>query len=462
MYISNIKQKNNFKISNKTEAPAGAPHASKIKTFILDTNIPIQDPTCLTRFQEHNVAIPIPLIEELDKVKKGNGTKSINAREFTRNLGKFTKNYNPETNPNIPLGAGLGDLSILPGVSIPEQISRCFQDDTQDHRILAIALDQKKQGNHVVLVTNDLNLEIKAKTLGIEAESYRNDSVRDMGVIYNSLSKETPTEEEWDAMSTGSTKASFSSLERFSDLPLNHQFILNQNILVRKTANGLEKIRPNHPVFGIKAKNPEQEFALDALLSPEISLVALTGKAGTGKTLLALAAALEQKKDFDEIIVARPAIELSDKTLGFLPGDMNEKIDPYMQPIYDNLEVIREANQKHKGGDESIREWAKKQNIHVLVLNFIRGRSLPNRLIIIDEAQNTTPGEMKTILTRGGEGTKFVIIGDITQIDSPYQNEQSNGLSYLVDRWTGQPEFVHVHLTRGERSSLAEKAAQLM
>ena len=263
-------------------------------------------------------------------------------------------------------------------------------------------------------------------------------------------------------MSTGRTEASFSSLERFSDLPLNHQIILNQDILVRKTANGLEKIRPNHSVFGIKAKNPEQEFALDALLSPEISLVALTGKAGTGKTLLALAAALEQKKDFDEIIVARPAIELSDKTLGFLPGDMNEKIDPYMQPIYDNLEVIREANQKHKGGDESIREWAKKQNIHVLVLNFIRGRSLPNRLIIIDEAQNTTPGEMKTILTRGGEGTKFVIIGDVTQIDSPYQNEQSNGLSYLVDRWTGQPEFVHVHLTRGERSSLAEKAAQLM
>ena len=449
-------------MSKKTEAPAGAPQTSEIKTFILDTNIPIQDPTCLTRFQEHNVAIPIPVIEELDKVKNGNTTKSVNAREFTRNLGKFTKNYNPETNPNIPLGAGLGNLSILTGVNIPENISRCFQDDTQDHRILAIALDQKKQGNHVVLVTNDLNLEIKAKSLGIEAESYRNDSVRDMRVIYNSLSRETPTDEEWAAMSTGRAEASFSSLERFSDLPLNHQIILNQDILVRKTANGLEKIRPNHSVFGIKAKNPEQEFALDALLSPDISLVALTGKAGTGKTLLALAAALEQKKEFEEILVARPAIELSDKTLGFLPGDMNEKIDPYMLPIYDNLTIIREANQKHKGGDESIREWAKKQNIHVLILNYIRGRSLTNRFIIIDEAQNTTPGEMKTILTRGGEGTKFVIIGDITQIDSPYQNEKSNGLSYLVDRWTGQPEFVHVHLTRGERSNLAEKAAQLM
>ena len=449
-------------MSKKTEAPAGAPQTSEIKTFILDTNIPIQDPTCLTRFQEHNVAIPIPVIEELDKVKNGNTTKSVNAREFTRNLGKFTKNYNPETNPNIPLGAGLGNLCILTGVNIPENISRCFQDDTQDHRILAIALDQKKQGNHVVLVTNDLNLEIKAKSLGIEAESYRNDSVRDMRVIYNSLSRETPTDEEWAAMSTGRAEASFSSLERFSDLPLNHQIILNQDILVRKTANGLEKIRPNHSVFGIKAKNPEQEFALDALLSPDISLVALTGKAGTGKTLLALAAALEQKKEFEEILVARPAIELSDKTLSFLPGDMNEKIDPYMLPIYDNLAIIREANQKHKGGDESIREWAKKQNIHVLILNYIRGRSLTNRFIIIDEAQNTTPGEMKTILTRGGEGTKFVIIGDITQIDSPYQNEKSNGLSYLVDRWTGQPEFVHVHLTRGERSSLAEKAAQLM
>ena len=333
-------------MSNKTEAPAGAPQkASEIKTFILDTNILLQDPTCLTRFQEHNVAIPFPVIEELDKVKNGNTTKNVNAREFTRNLEKFTKNYNPKTNPNIPLGAGLGNLSFLRGENISENSSQCFQDKTQDHRILAIALDQQKQGNHVVLVTNDLNLKIKATILGIEAESYRNDSVRDMGVIYNSLSRETPTDEEWAAMSTGRTEASFSSLERFSDLPLNHQIILNQNILVRKTDNGLEKIRPNHPVFGIKAKNTEQEFALDALLSPEISLVALTGKAGTGKTLLALAAALEQKKDFDEIIVARPAIELSDKTLGFLPGDMNEKIDPYIQPIYDNLEVIREANQ---------------------------------------------------------------------------------------------------------------------
>ena len=283
-------------MSNKTEAPAGAPQASEIKTFILDTNIPIQDPTCLTRFKKHNIAIPFPVMEELDKVKNGNATKNVNAREFTRNLEKFTKNYNPKTNPNIPLGAGLGNLSFLPGENISENSSQCFHDKTQDHRILAIALDQQKQGNHVVLVTNDLNLKIKAKILGIEAESYRNDSVRDMGVIYNSLSKETPTEEEWTAMSTGSTETSFSSLERFSDLPLNHQIILNQDILVRKTDNGLEKIRPNHPVFGIKAKNPEQEFALDALLSPDISLVALTGKAGTGKTLLALAAALEQKK----------------------------------------------------------------------------------------------------------------------------------------------------------------------
>lgn len=184
-------------MSNKTEAPAGAPQkASEIKTFILDTNIPLQDPTCLTRFQEHNIAIPIPVIEELDKVKNGNATKNVNAREFTRNLEKFTKNYNPKTNPNIPLGAGLGNLSFLPGENISENSSQCFQDKTQDHRILAIALDQQKQGNHVVLVTNDLNLKIKAKILGIEAESYRNDSVRDMGVIYNSLSKETPTEEE--------------------------------------------------------------------------------------------------------------------------------------------------------------------------------------------------------------------------------------------------------------------------
>ena len=316
-------------MSNKTEAPAGAPQkASEIKTFILDTNIPLQDPTCLTRFQEHNIAIPIPVIEELDKVKNGNTTKNVNAREFTRNLEKFTKNYNPKTNPNIPLGAGLGNLSFLRGENISENSSQCFQDKTQDHRILAIALDQQKQGNHVVLVTNDLNLKIKATILGIEAESYRNDSVRDMGVIYNSLSKETPTEEEWTAMSTGSTETSFSSLERFSDLPLNHQFILNQNILVRKTDNGLEKIRPNHPVFGIKAKNPEQEFALDALLSPDISLVALTGKAGTGKTLLALAAALEQKKTLTRSLLLVQQLNWATRHLASCLGTWTKKLTP--------------------------------------------------------------------------------------------------------------------------------------
>ena len=213
-------------------------------------------------------------------------------------------------------------------------------------------------------------------------------------------------------------------------------------------------------------RNNEQTFALSALLDPTISLIAITGKAGTGKTLVALAAAIHQKnKPYKEILVARPAMEMSDKTLGFLPGSKEEKIDPYMMPIYDNLAVIKEKIEPEKNQevhDEPIREWARANQIEVLVLNYIRGRSLAERFIIIDEAQNLTPHEIKTIVTRAGEGTKIVVIGDISQIDSPYQNERSNGLSYLIDKWKGEPEFVHVHMVHGERSPLADKAGRIM
>jgi len=448
----------------------------EIKNFILDTNIPLLDPTCILGFKEHNVCIPIVVLEELDNFKKGNEAVNVNAREFGRVLKKMVGDE--LFNGGLSLGKNLGKLTIALGVDYPKEMEQSFSEDTPDHRILAIALTKKQQGEIVVLVTNDLNLQMKARALGVLSESYRNDSVKDMTKIYESISEVVLTEKEWEEIYSKNPKEQYPIPSRFRDYPLNQLFVLKakeneleakeneleakESLLVRKGESEFISIRKNEKVFRIQAKNHEQEFAFDALLDPKISLVALTGKAGTGKTLLALAAALKQKEQFEEILVARPAVEMSDKTLGFLPGDKDEKIDPYMMPIYDNLAVIREAGKPKQRTNEPIREWAKANNIQVLVLNYIRGRSLAGRFIIIDEAQNLTPHEVKTIITRAGVGTKIVIIGDVSQIDSPYQNERSNGLSYLIDKWLGQPEFVHVHLIQGERSPLADKAGRIM
>ena len=452
-----------------SSAKKGTKKKQEIKNFILDTNIPLLDPTCILGFKEHNVCIPIVVLEELDNFKKGNEAVNVNAREFGRVLKKMVGDE--LFNGGLSLGKNLGKLTIALGVDYPKEMEQSFSEDTPDHRILAIALTKKQQGEIVVLVTNDLNLQMKARALGVLSESYRNDSVKDMTKIYESISEVVLTEKEWEEIYSKNLKEQYPIPSRFRDYPLNQLFVLKakeneleakESLLVRKGESEFISIRKNEKVFRIQAKNHEQEFAFDALLDPKISLVALTGKAGTGKTLLALAAALKQKEQFEEILVARPAVEMSDKTLGFLPGDKDEKIDPYMMPIYDNLAVIREADKPKQRTNEPIREWAKANNIQVLVLNYIRGRSLAGRFIIIDEAQNLTPHEVKTIITRAGVGTKIVIIGDVSQIDSPYQNERSNGLSYLIDKWLGQPEFVHVHLIQGERSPLADKAGRIM
>ena len=452
-----------------SSAKKGMKKKQEIKNFILDTNIPLLDPTCILGFKEHNVCIPIVVLEELDNFKKGNEAVNVNARGFGRVLKKMVGDE--LFNGGLSLGKNLGKLTIALGVDYPKEMEQSFSEDTPDHRILAIALTKKQQGEIVVLVTNDLNLQMKARALGVLSESYRNDSVKDMTKIYESISEVVLTEKEWEEIYSKNPKEQYPIPSRFRDYPINQLFVLKakenvleakESLLVRKGESEFISIRKNEKVFRIQAKNHEQEFAFDALLDPKISLVALTGKAGTGKTLLALAAALKQKDQFEEILVARPAVEMSDKTLGFLPGDKDEKIDPYMMPIYDNLAVIREAGKPKQRTTEPIREWAKANNIQVLVLNYIRGRSLANRFIIIDEAQNLTPHEVKTIITRAGEETKIVIIGDVSQIDSPYQNERSNGLSYLIDKWLGQPEFVHVHLIQGERSPLADKAGRIM
>ena len=353
-------------------------------------------------------------------------------------------------------------------------MEKSFYTDTPDHRILAIALDKKRKGENVVLVTNDINLQIKARALGVKSESYRHDSVKDLESIQASVISYRPRGEGWEELTEdmGNTNG-YRVPKSLRKYPENSLFIIlsgkgerRKEYLVRKCGKYLMLVgyyNGKESVSGIEAKNNEQRFCFDALLDDSIRLVAITGNAGTGKTIISLAAALHQKNQYEGTLVARPAVEMSNKTLGYLPGKLDGKIDPYMKPIFDNLAIIKEANEKKKKGtSQSVEDWAKEQKINTLVLNFVRGRSLANRFIIIDEAQNLTPHEIKTIITRAAKGTKIVLVGDISQVDSPYQNERSNGLSYLIDRFRGQPEFAHIHLNNGERSPLAALAGQLL
>ena len=338
-------------------------------------------------------------------------------------------------------------------------------------------MSTKNKNDEFVLVTDDLSLRIKAKTLGIKSEPYKNAQV-DTEKIYGEMLEVGISGAEVASFhqdKKGFYKTFLSNNPSLEELPLNTPVRLlyqPQNsddmdeILFFKKANELVPIRKNDEVFSIKARNVEQQFALHALLDPEIPIVALTGAAGTGKTLICLASVLKMLKSgqYEKAKLARPMVELSDKTMGFLPGTVEEKIDPYFGPIYDNLEFLRslkpeksekkgkttEATESNESASQRIlKEWMKDKNLECFALNFLRGRSLPKSLIIIDEAQNTTPQEMKTILTRLGEGSKVIVIGDISQIDNPYLGERSNGLAHLIDAFKGREEFFHIHLTKG-------------
>ena len=457
------------------------------KNYVLDTNVVLSDPCAIYAFAEHNVIIPIPVLQEVESFKKGQAERNHQARAFLRELKKFEENFPtlPSEGFPIPEGGRLKFPSALPQKNRLEK----YPQDTVDHQLLDLVLSliTKNKNDEFVLVTYDLSLRIKAKTLGIVSEPYKNVQV-DTEKIYGEILEVGISGEEEASFhqdKKGFCEKFLSNNPFLEELPLNTPVRLlyqSQNsddtheILCLKTANGLEKIRKNDEVFSIKARNVEQQFALHALLDPEIPIVALTGVAGTGKTLLALAAVLKMLKpgQYENAKLARPMVELSDKTMGFLPGTVEEKIDPYFGPIYDNLEFLKSLKPEKKGkpteGTESnesasqraLKGWMKEQNLECFALNFLRGRSLPKSLIIIDEAQNTTPQEMKTILTRLGEGSKVIVIGDISQIDNPYLGERSNGLAHLIDAFKGRGEFFHIHLTKGERSEIATLAAELL
>lgn len=436
------------------------------KNFIIDTNVILHDYSCLYKFDEHDIYIPIVVLEELDHFKKGNEQINFNAREFTRELDLIA-------NDNLfkkgaSLGTGKGKLFILAGNEYPEEIARIFSERTPDHRILAdtYIVEKTHKNSKTILVSKDINLRMKALSLGVLAEDYINDKVADVNIFEkNHEVFENVNSELIDRMySDGSIP--LSEFDFKSDVAPQECFVLKSSrsgVLARYNPFNDNVIRVEKTrSFGIEPRNAEQAFAMNVLMDDDIKLVALTGKSGTGKTLMALAAALQKHDEYKQILLARPIVALSNKDLGYLPGDEQHKIAPFMQPLFDNLNVIK-SNLSYQGKDvKLIDEMQKNERLVIEALAYIRGRSLSETFFIVDEAQNLTPHEVKTIITRAGEGTKIVFTGDIQQIDSPYLDMHSNGLVYTIDRMLGQNLFAHINLIKGERSYLSELASNLL
>lgn len=439
---------------------------SKKKLFVLDTNVILHDYKSIYNFQENDIVIPIVVLEELDKFKKGNDLINFHAREFMRDLDKLAGEK--LFNEGLPLGEGRGLLFIETIKEFSAKLSASFSEKIADHKILSVAeyMKDKNPKRKVVLVTQDINLRMKAKALGIDAEDYETGKVADVESIYADIVTYDNFSDELINKIHQEGFIAIGDCKFIKQPAANDYFILkglNNSVLShydneKRVVNKVVKTK----AYGIKPKNAEQTFAMDALLNPEIKLVSITGKAGTGKTLLALAAALEQRNDYHQIYLARPIVPLANKDLGFLPGDAKEKIGPYMQPLFDNLTVIKQAVGVNSKDTAKIEELLKEEKLLITPLAYIRGRSLSNVYFIVDEAQNLTPHEIKTIITRAGEGTKMIFTGDIEQIDSPYLDNKSNGLSYLTDKMKGQNIFAHINLVRGERSYLADLASNLL
>ncbi len=438
----------------------------KKRIFVLDTSVLLHDHQSITSFEQNDVAIPITVLEELDKFKIGHDTKNFSAREVIRFIDKLSGDEGLQD--WISLGKKRGDFKVVmqttpKGVNAEDVYAR----GKNDHKIINAALhlqetDKKKE---VILITKDINLRIKAKALGIVAQDYETGKVKTDIAQKNTI--RTIENVDSEQIRQIFTKGKIDEEGILGEHKIANGYYILKNgrssslAVYNKALDQIERVEKEF-VYGIKPKNAEQAFAFNALLNPEVKLVALQGVAGTGKTLLALASALEQHKKFHQIILARPIVPLSNKDIGFLPGDAGDKIGPYMEPLWDNLKFIKSQFGENERKNKAIKELEESGKIVISPLAFIRGRSLSNIMFIVDEAQNLTPHEIKTIITRAGEGTKIVFTGDVNQIDTPYLDEHSNGLAYLVDRLKGQDLFAHVKLEKGERSDLANLANDLL
>lgn len=437
------------------------------KNFVLDTNVILHDYKCLENFEENDIYLPIVVLEELDKFKKGSEQINYNAREFVRSLDLLTNDDLFEKGAS--LGDEKGTLRVVMGSEYQKEIADSFPERTPDHRILSCALKVTKdhKSMRTVLVSKDVNLRMKARSLGIPTEDYITDKVIDVDIF----AQAQKTFEDIEAELIDQIYASPQGIDA-DDVVLKFKLAPNECFILKSSRNSVlarfdpsdNKIRKVEKTsnYGISPRNAEQTFALEVLNDPNIKLIGLTGKAGTGKTLLALAAALKQANTYKQVLLARPIVALANKDLGFLPGDEKQKVAPYMQPLFDNLNVIKGQFAPGHADVRRIDDMQKNNQLVIEALAFIRGRSLSETFCIIDEAQNLTPHEIKTIITRAGEGTKMVFTGDIQQIDSPYLDAQSNGLAYMIDKMKGQELFAHINLIKGERSQLSELASNLL
>jgi PhoH-like ATPase len=436
------------------------------KIFVLDTSVILYDHNSIRSFQEHDVVIPITVLEELDNFKKGNDIINYEAREFIRILDDLsgTDLINNWTAIN---GPKTGNFMVAMSGETDLDAEEVFGEKKADHRILNTALTMQKQypDRKVVLVTKDINLRLKAKAVNVMAEDFTTGKVKDIenldagistmeGLSHEIIDKIYRTE--------GITPAEL-GLKR---VRANQYFILRNGkssvLAYYNPVLGLIEKVEKKSAFGITPRNAEQTFALHAVLNPNVRLVSLMGVAGTGKTLLALAGAMERRRDYRQIYMARPVVPLSNKDIGFLPGDIKSKLDPYMQPLWDNLKFIQSQYKDGSPELKQIKDMVENEKLLITPLAYIRGRSLSHIIFIVDEAQNLTPHEVKTIITRAGEETKIIFTGDVRQIDTPYLDSESNGLSYLIDKIKDHPLYAHVTLQKGERSELANLANDLL
>ena len=461
--------------------------AATTKIFVLDTNVLLHDPTSVYRFEEHDVFLPIMTLEELDNNKKGMSEVSRNARQVTRLLDEIVSSHTDDIENGIELAGPSRNLAsgklLLQTMAVSTDLPTGLPTAKADNQILAVLIHLQRMNpdRAVILVSKDINMRIKARALGLPAQDYFNDQVlEDTDLLFSGV-RELPADF-WDKHGQGmeSWKKEGHTLYRIKG-PLCAKLMINEFLyqegekplyaIVREVAGKTamfetltDYMHPKNSVWGITARNREQNFALNLLMDPEIDFVTLLGQAGTGKTLLTLASALTQvleSKRYSEIIITRVTVPVGED-IGFLPGTEEEKMGPWMGALEDNLEVLNKT-------DDQAGEWGRaathdliRNRIKVKSLNFMRGRTFLNKFVIIDEAQNLTPKQMKTLITRAGPGTKVVCMGNIAQIDTPYLTEGSSGLTYVVDRFKGWGHSGHITLQRGERSRLADHAAEVL
>ena len=470
----------NLQFNGQSNMQSGKPRLPKI--FVLDTNIILHDSRSIYNFQENDLVIPIAVIEELDKFKKSTDVLGYNAREFMRKIDILSADKNFFKGEGFSLGKGLGTLRVEINHPFPVELQGSFKDDIQDHRILAVAIWVKNQNpqRFVALVTKDVNLRMKARALGMVAQDYLTDRIEEKHIEKNEKRVQVINNLPKNLVERVASGGITVDEVRYKKQPANQLYKFRYEVqsgadqkdnakrrqayeylLARFDAptNSIVPVKPC-TAYGIQPRNSEQVFAMDALMNPQVQLISLTGTAGTGKTLLALAAALEQADNFSQILLARPVIPLKNQEIGYLPGDAKDKIGPYMLPLYDNLAVIKKQFGISSKENVKIEDMLRREKLLISPLAYIRGRSLSNVFFIIDEAQNLTPHEVKTIITRAGEGTKIIFTGDIQQIDQPYLDKWSNGLTHINDKLYGEPLFEHVNLTKGERSKLSELAGK--